>query len=194
MAASENDIIKWLAQQVIQGDIAKAILDRIEAIPVPPPLPPENLSPHFTLQEMTYSATAISQGINNTPGPDQIAELQKLCAFTLEGIRTLCGDNPVVISSGYRSPQLNAAIGGASNSAHMYGCASDFTISGYGSPKQICQLLQKNLVALAIDQLIWEYPSGTQWVHVGIAIPPSTKPRHQVLTISPQGTFNGLVG
>jgi hypothetical protein len=191
---SQSEMVKWLEQQVVQGEIAKAILERVEKVPVLPPLPPENLSSHFTLQEMTYSATAISQGINNTPGSDQTAQLKKLCEVTLEGIRTLCGDNPVTITSGYRSPQLNAAIGGASNSAHMYGCAADFTISGYGTPKQICKFLQKSIVALEIDQLIWEYPSGTQWVHVGRAIPPSTTPRYQVLTISPAGTFNGLVG
>jgi len=185
-------MIKWLERQVVEGEIAKAVLDRIVNIPVPPPLPPENLSPHFTLQEMTYSATAIQQGINNTPSADQTAQLKVLCSHTLEGIRTLCGNNPVMISSGYRSPQLNAAIGGASNSAHMYGCAADFTIAGYGSPYDICLLLQKNLQPLRIDQLIYERPSGV-WVHVGIAIPPSTTPRHQVLTITPQGTYNGLI-
>lgn len=189
---SQSDMIKWLERQVVEGEIAKAVLDRIVNIPVPPPLPPENLSPHFTLQEMTYSATAIQQGINNTPSADQTAQLKVLCSHTLEGIRTLCGNNPVMISSGYRSPQLNAAIGGASNSAHMYGCAADFTIAGYGSPYDICLLLQKNLQPLRIDQLIYERPSGV-WVHVGIAIPPSTTPRHQVLTITPQGTYNGLI-
>jgi len=188
----QNQIIRFLEQQIVEGEIAKAVLDRIVNIPVPPPLPPENLSPHFTLQEMTYSATAIQQGINNTPGADQTAQLKMLCSHTLEGIRTLCGNNPVMISSGYRSPQLNAAIGGASNSAHMYGCAADFTIAGYGSPYDICLLLQKNLQPLRIDQLIYERPSGV-WVHVGIAIPPSTTPRHQVLTITPQGTYNGLI-
>jgi len=188
-----SDIIDWLQKQVDQGEMAAALLKIIDVAEPPSSLPPENLSPHFTLQEMIYSATAISRGIDNTPNADQITQLTLLCQDTLEGIRTLCGDNPVVVSSGFRSPQLNAAIGGASNSAHMYGCAADFTIAGYGTPKQICQLLQKNVMSLNIDQLIWEYPSGTQWVHCGIAIPPN-KPRYQVLTISPNGTYNGLVG
>src|SRR5262249_33029383 len=189
-----NEIVDWLEKQVTQGEVAQAILDRIAQTPVPPPLPPENLSPHFTLQEMTYSNTAIQQGINNTPSSDQIKQLKALCELTLEGVRKLCGENPVIVSSGFRSPQLNAAVGGASNSAHMYGCAADITISGFGNPKQICQLVQQHLVPLRIDQLIWEYPAGSQWVHIGIAIPPSTTPRHQVLTISPSGTYNGLVG
>src|SRR5262245_24039801 len=190
MTISNAAIVAWLEKQVVEGEIAAAILERMQ----PPPLPAGQLSPHFSLAEMTYSATAIQQGINNTPNADQVEKLKELCNDTLEAIRVLCGNNPVNISSGFRSQQLNAVIGGASNSAHMYGCAADLTIAGYGSPKQICELLQKNLVPLKIDQLIWEYPSGSQWVHVGIAIPPNTKPRHQVLTISPQGTFNGLVG
>ena len=55
----------------------------------------------------------------------------------------------------------------------------------------ICQLLEKHLHALHIDQLIWEKPGSSQWVHIGIAIPPG-KPRHQVLTIDSSGTYNGL--
>jgi len=185
---SQSDMVKWLERQVVEGEMAAAILKQLQ----PPPLPEGQLSPHFSLAEMTYSATAIQQGINNTPNNDQVAKLKELCELTLEGIRTLCGDNPVNVSSGFRSQQLNAAIGGASNSAHMYGCAADFTIAGYGSPLQICQLVQKHMQALRVDQLIYERPSGV-WVHVGIAIPPSTTPRHQVLTITPSGTFNGLV-
>jgi len=192
MAINNDAMMKWLQQQVVEGEIAAAILKRLEQQPEPEPLPPGQLSPHFSLAEMTYSATAIQQGINNTPNSQQVAQLSMLCELTLEGVRKLCGDNPVNVSSGFRSQQLNAAIGGASNSAHMYGCAADFTIAGFGSPLQICQLLQKHLKDLRIDQLIYERPSGV-WVHVGIAIPPSTTPRHQVLTITPQGTYNGLV-
>jgi len=191
--ATNHDIRAWLERQVAEGEIAKAILERLDQAPAPTPLPPGQLSPHFSLAEMTYSATAISQGIPNNPSTEQVAQLKSLCTLTLEGIRTLCGDNPVNVSSGFRSQQLNAAIGGASNSAHMYGCAADFTIAGYGSPYDICMLLQKHLSPLRIDQLIYEAMSSV-WVHVGIAIPPNTQPRYQILTINSRGTFNGLQG
>lgn len=167
--------------------LAHAALGMLSA--APEPLPEGNLSPHFTLAEFTYSDTAVSQGIDNVPDDDALAELQRTAAL-MEGVREICGRHPVLISSGYRCPELNAAIGGASNSAHLYGCAADFTIPGYGSVVEVCRALEPHLVDLQIDQLIYE---NEAWVHIGRAIPPSTAARCQCLTISGGYTQYGII-
>jgi zinc D-Ala-D-Ala carboxypeptidase len=148
--------------------------------PIIPSLPPGYLSPHFTLAELTASSTAAAQGIDNSPDEAALVQLQDLAWKTLEGIRKICGNNPVIVTSGYRSPALNAAVGGVGNSAHLYGAAADFSIPGFGDPTAICAAVKPHLVELGIDQLIDESSSdGGRWVHVGRAIPPSTEPRHQ---------------
>jgi hypothetical protein len=151
-------------------------------------MPTIMLSPHFTLDEFTASQTAAREGIPNTPDAAALANLKKT-AETMEKVRTLCGNKPVIISSGYRGPQLNAAVGGASSSAHCYGLAADFTIPGFGDPHAICKAIEPHLKEWNIDQLIYEYAS---WVHLGLAIPPSTVARNQTLTINNSGTTYGI--
>src|SRR5215218_8977983 len=83
---------------------ADAALDIIEGKeqPQPPPLQPGQLTPHFTLAELIHSDTADAMGINNSPTPDEIANLTEV-AEMLEEIRVICGDNPMTITSGFRS-------------------------------------------------------------------------------------------
>jgi len=156
--------------------------------PAPQPLPPGYLSEHFTLEEFTRSDTATARGIDNTPTEAALAELGKL-ADTLEQVRKLLGSNPVFISSGYRCPELNAAVGGAGNSAHLYGAAADFTVPAFGSPLDVCLALEQFLPELEIDQLIYENDS---WIHLGRA-PAGSKPRYQCLTIDDGQTVEGIV-
>ena len=148
-----------------------------------------NLTPHFTLEELVYSDTAIANGFDNTPTQEVLVRLTQL-ALVMEAVRSLCGNNAVAISSGYRSPPVNAAVGGASNSAHLYGCACDFTIPAFGSPIDICKQLEPHLQNLRVDQLIHE---NISWVHLGLANPPWDGPRHQCLTINGGSTVNGFV-
>jgi zinc D-Ala-D-Ala carboxypeptidase len=68
-----------------------------------------NLSQNFTLQELTKSDTAVRKGIDNNPNSDQITKLQLLCENILQPVRDHFG--PVVVTSGYRSPELSVAIG-----------------------------------------------------------------------------------
>ncbi|MDG6079739.1 DUF882 domain-containing protein [Erythrobacter litoralis] len=117
-----------------------------------------NLSPHFTLAEMTASQTAARRDIPNDPPPAVIANLRTLCIEVLEPVRTHF-DRPVVVSSGYRSPILNRAIGGSGSSQHCLGEAADFTVPGVGV-LDLAQWMQRNL---NYDQLIYEYG---RWVHV----------------------------
>lgn len=146
-----------------------------------------NLTPHFTLEELTDSQTAARKGLKNVPpvGSPERANLQRT-AEVMEEVRTFLGDKPVLISSGYRSPPVNAAVGGSKSSAHMSGLAIDFSCPGFGTPLQICKALEPHMKKLGVDQLIHEY--GT-WVHLGLT---AAMPRHQALTIDNRGTRTGF--
>ena len=125
------------------------------------------LTPHFTLEEFTLSQTASRMGIANTPTGQELENVHST-ARTLERVRGLLANKPVLISSGYRCPAVNAAVGGSSTSAHMSGLAVDFTCPGYGDPLAICKALEPRLAELQVDQLIHEYDD---WGHLAIAAP-----------------------
>lgn len=173
--------------------LAVACLAFLDAAPAPgpaPTLPDGYLTEHFTLAEMTYSDTANAQGIDNTPNGDAVDELTATCEL-LEKVRDLCGGNPLIVSSGYRCPALNAAVGGASNSAHTWGGAADFTVPAFGSVLDICHAIEPHLGAWEVDQLIDESGGGAAWVHIGRA-PDGYEARAQCLTINAQGTTEGI--
>jgi zinc D-Ala-D-Ala carboxypeptidase len=142
-----------------------------------------NLSEHFTQAELTISETAARRGINNTPDAKILANLKRL-AGVLEQVRSMVG-KPVNVTSGYRSPAVNKAIGGAVNSAHMYGLAADINVNGW-TPKQLAVLIRDS--NLQFDQVILEYDN---WVHIGLSEDP---PRNELLTIrTGTGYMKGIV-
>ena len=98
------------------------------------------LSEHFTLEELTFSATAQRKQIDNKP-PAEVLENMKRLAAGLEEVRAALGNKPMRINSGYRSPKLNRAVGGARLSAHMAGYAADFVCPDFGSPLKIVKAL-----------------------------------------------------
>ena len=127
------------------------------------------LTDHFTLEEMCHSDTANSCGIDNScPSEEVQANLTRLCEV-LEKIRSLCGDFPVIVSSGYRCELLNDEVGGVDDSAHLHGLAADITIPEYGAPTDICELVEPYMVELEVDQLIDETSGSARWVHVGLS-------------------------
>jgi len=140
-----------------------------------------NLTPHFTLEELTASQSAARLGLDNTPPAEMLAALKRT-AQLLEEVRALLG-KPVLVSSGYRAPAVNRAVGGAANSAHMLGCAADFSCPAFGSPLDICRAIARS--GIAFDQVIHEFRA---WVHIAWA----PHPRRQVLTIDSAGTRYGL--
>jgi zinc D-Ala-D-Ala carboxypeptidase len=146
------------------------------------------LTDHFTIEEMTVSRRAAVLGIDNTPSPAIRANLVRV-ARVLEYARGLLG-YPITVTSGYRSPQLNAITpGSAKNSAHMQGLAADIIAPLYGPPLAVAERLIGDASFMAnVDQLIFEFAS---WVHVGLA-PEGVTPRRQVLSKLDAGPY--LVG
>ena len=118
------------------------------------------LTDNFSLEEFTHSQTATRLGIGNT-APATVLPALTRTAEGLELVRTLLEDRPVLVSSGYRSPSLNAAIGSKPTSQHTTGQAVDFTCPTFGSPACIV----RKLVAsdIAFDQYILEFGA---WVHI----------------------------
>ena len=128
------------------------------------------LSHNFSLAELTHSETAVRKGLNNEPGAEVLENL-KFLAMSLEQVRSLLGA-PIMVSSGYRSTEVNAAVGGSANSAHCRGLAADFIAPAFGNPLDIATEIAAS--DLAWDQLIHE----GKWIHLSVA--PTM--RRQVLT------------
>ena len=123
------------------------------------------LSNNFSLKELTKSQTATRRGINNVPGDLEEAILQQLCEHVLQRVRDHFG-KPVTVTSGYRSPELNEAIGGSVTSDHCQGMAADIEIAGV-SNYEVAEWIKENCM---FKQLILEfYTPGipdSGWVHV----------------------------
>jgi len=141
-----------------------------------------NLTEHFTLEELLFSQTAVRQRIDNTPSGDVVANLTKLASMS-EEVRALLGA-PLIISSGYRCPALNAAVGSSSTSHHLLGGAADFTCPAFGKPLAVAKKIAES--EIPFGQLIHEFGA---WVHISIL--PVGK-INRIITIDRNGTRPGL--
>jgi len=123
------------------------------------------LTENFSLAEMTKSETALRQGLDNTPGDVEIANLQLLAEKVLQPVRNNYGRG-VKVNSGFRHPDVNAAVGGSRTSDHCKGQAADIEIPGVPNA-ELAEWIQDNL---EFRQLILEfYTPGVPdsgWVHV----------------------------
>lgn len=116
---------------------------------------------HFTLTELTRSATARRLGIDNTPSPEAVAALTQLVDNVLDPLREAWGA-PLYVTSGYRCPALNRAVGGVPHSQHILGQAADVTTGTIDGNRRLWQLLQS--LKLPVDQVINE--QGYRWLHI----------------------------
>lgn len=150
------------------------------------------LTPNFTLEEMVMSETAERRGISNVPNATVIPNLVHT-AHQMEIVRRFLGNYPIIITSGYRSRELNAVVGGVKDSAHINGDAVDFICPHFGTPYEIAEAICTELprIAMAVtqpslaafdpkvqamettevhrfkwDQLIYEFT----WVHISFAL------------------------
>ena len=124
------------------------------------------LTTNFSLAELTASQVAARKGIPNNPTAGQIENLKKLCESILQPIRNHY-DAPVIISSGYRSPELCVVIGSSIDSQHAKGCAADLQVVGVDN-KSLAKYIKENL---DFDQLILDFYKEDEgphsgWVHV----------------------------
>lgn len=115
---------------------------------------------NFKLSEFFVSSTADKNGIKNEPSLDERATIERninlLVDNVLDPIRDMVR-TPIIITSGYRSPQVNKIVGGADNSQHMSGCAADFHVKGYNR-SMMYEVFLYIFNTLEFDQLIY-YPS-----------------------------------
>jgi hypothetical protein len=126
------------------------------------------LSTNLSLAEVTRSETAKRRGISNMPTAEHIENFKKLAINIFQPIREHFG-KPILISSGYRSAELNKAIGGSLSSQHCSGEAIDIDMDGTDiTNAQIFNYIKDNLT---FDQMIWEFGTDTNpdWVHVSFA-------------------------
>ena len=121
------------------------------------------------LEELTATQ---QRGLSNDPPPPVLTRLTET-ARILETVRALLGNRPILVTSGYRSPEVNRAVGGSATSAHMRGEAADFICPAFGSPRAVCRAIAAS--DLRFDQLIEE---NGRWVHLGLG----GKWRRQVMT------------
>jgi len=124
------------------------------------------LSAHFTLEEFTHSDTAKREKILNLPTPEHLENL-RVAAQGMERVRAILGNQPIRITSGYRTKELNTKISGSSASSdHMEGFSVDFWRPGM-SHYEVAETLSKDEALMAsVDQLIYE---KARWVHISFA-------------------------
>lgn len=125
-----------------------------------------NLSKNLSLAEVTKSLTAKRLGIDNTPDDWTIENLRATAGEVFQPVRSAFGC-PIYVSSGYRSEELNRAIGGSVRSQHIQGRALDLDADVFGrcTNGEIFRYILNNLT---FDQLIWEFgdSDNPDWVHV----------------------------
>ena len=123
------------------------------------------LSPNFSLHEMTKSETALRLNLDNTPSDQVVANLKMLAVNVLQPVRNHF-QRGVKVNSGYRSPDVNQAVGGSRTSDHCRGCAADIEIPGIAN-YELAKWIKENL---KFKQLILEFYTlgipDSGWVHV----------------------------
>ena len=153
----------------------------------------QRISAHISYGEGVRSQTAARRGLDNTPDEKQ-RDNMRMVGIVFEAIRKLLGNKSITISSFFRSPAVNKALGGSATSAHCHGCAIDLdgfrggNVDAFGI---MARKMDDNGGLRGIDQLIGEFfvdvandgsvsfraEGDAGWIHLGIA----DKPRDQVL-------------
>jgi hypothetical protein len=137
-----------------------------------------NLTPHFTLEELTVTN---HRQFDNTPNADETANLTRLAQF-LELVKTKLDGKPIMVNSAFRSKQVNDSVGSKDTSQHRLGCAADIRVPGM-TPDQVVRAIMGH--GLYFDQIIREFDA---WTHISIPNTAALLPRRQALIIDKAGT------
>lgn len=129
------------------------------------------LSEHFSLAELCKTKT----GIENVPNEEQVNNLRRVCQW-LEQLRRRWnnlygeGDDPIIINSGFRSPEVNKAVGGATMSNHLTGCAVDIRCVGIEQALRYAAILLdiSDLNNEDFDELLIEQKKSVVWIHFAV--------------------------
>lgn len=137
-----------------------------------------NLSPHFTLEELTHTD---HRELDNTPNDAELENLKRLAEF-LEEVKTVLGGKPIMVNSAFRSKAVNDAVGSKDTSQHRIGCAADIRVPAM-TPDQVVRAVIAS--GLGFDQVIREFD---RWTHISIPNQAAGSPRKQALIIDKAGT------
>jgi putative chitinase len=137
-----------------------------------------NLSPHFTLDELTHTD---HRTLDNTPNETELANIQRLAEF-LEELKTVLSGKPIMVNSAFRSKAVNDAVGSKDTSQHRIGCAADIRVPAM-TPDQVVRAVIAS--GIGYDQVIREFD---RWTHISIPNQEGGTPRKQALIIDKQGT------
>jgi hypothetical protein len=140
-----------------------------------------NLTPHFTLDELTASESAERNGWDNSPNDAELENLKRLADF-LEQVKVVLGGKPVMINSAFRSKKVNDSVGSKDTSQHRIGCAADIRVPGMTPDEVVRKIIASGI---SYDQVIREFD---RWTHISIPNSVDTGPRKQALIIDKAGT------
>lgn len=141
------------------------------------------ITPHFSLEELTASETAERNGWDNNPNGYERENLARL-ADLLEQVKVVLGGKPIMINSAFRSKQVNDAVGSKDTSQHRLGCAADIRVPGM-TPDQVVKAVM--ISGINFDQIIREFD---RWTHISVPNTVDTPARKQALIIDKSGTRN----
>jgi hypothetical protein len=140
-----------------------------------------NITPHFTLDELTASESAERNGWDNNPNGHERENLARL-ADLLEQVKVVLGGKPIMINSAFRSKQVNDAVGSKDTSQHRIGCAADIRVPGMTPDEVVRKIIASGI---NFDQIIREFD---RWTHISVPNSPDTPARKQALIIDKTGT------
>ena len=140
-----------------------------------------NLTPNFTLEELTASESAERNGWDNTPNDAELENLKRLADF-LEQVKVVLGGKPIMINSAFRSKKVNDSVGSKDTSQHRIGCAADIRVPGMTPDEVVRKVIASGI---GYDQVIREFD---RWTHISVPNSVDTSPRKQALIIDKAGT------
>ena len=140
-----------------------------------------NLTPNFTLDELTASESAERNGWDNSPNDAELENLKRLADF-LEQVKVVLGGKPVMINSAFRSKKVNDSVGSKDTSQHRIGCAADIRVPGM-TPDEVVRKIVAS--GIGYDQVLREFD---RWTHISIPNTVDTAPRRQALIVDKAGT------